>query len=105
VKNHQQIDRRSLRMVRKIVASIDADPERRGLEHAKRVCEKWVARGNVPAREWMSILTRPWEEVRRVLLDDSDDGQRLRQSDPFCGILTPQERWTIYREARADDTK
>ena len=92
-------------MVRKIVANIDADPERRGLEHAKSVCERWVAQGNVPAREWMSILMRPWEEVRRVLLDDSDEGQRLRQSDPFCGILTPEERWTIYREAGADDAE
>jgi hypothetical protein len=36
--------------------------------------------------------------VRAVLLDESDEGQRLRQSDPFCGILTPEERWKIYRE-------
>ena len=44
----------------------------------------------------MSILQRPWEEVRTLLLDESDEGQRLRQTDPFCGILTPEERWQIY---------
>lgn len=86
-------------MVRAIVARIDADPERRGLEHAREVCRRWVAAGNVPAREWMPILERPWEEIRAVLLDESDEGQRLRQSDPFVGILTPQERWAIYRDA------
>ncbi len=92
-------------MVREIVARIDADPARRGFEHAKRVCQRWVASGNVPAREWMTILALPWAEVREVLLDESDRGQRLRQSDPFCGVLSPQERWEIYRQAAADETE
>jgi hypothetical protein len=48
----------------------------------------------------MSILERPRPEIRRILLDESDEGQRLRQSDPFCGILTPEERWEFYRQAR-----
>jgi hypothetical protein len=100
VRTHQQIDRRSLAMVRRIVAKIDADPERKGLLHAKKVCERWIAQGIRSAREWRLILERPWEDVRAILLDESDEGQRLRQTDPFCGILTPQERWQIYREAR-----
>jgi hypothetical protein len=36
VRTHQEIDRRSLELVRRIVAKIDADPERQGLAHAKR---------------------------------------------------------------------
>ena len=91
-------------MVRRIVAKIDADPERRGLAHAKRVCERWVRQGIVSAREWRTLLDKPWEEVRAILLDESDEGQRLRQTDPFCGILTPTERWQIYREARERST-
>jgi len=87
-------------MVRRIVARIDADPERRGLQHAKQVCQRWVAQGIVSAREWLPILEKPWEDVREILLEESDEGQRLRQTDPFCGILTPEERWAVYREAR-----
>jgi hypothetical protein len=87
-------------MVRRIVAKIDADPERRGLQHAKQVCERWVAQGIVSAREWLPLLEKPWEEVRAILLEESDEGQRLRQTDPFCGILSTEERWAIYREAR-----
>jgi hypothetical protein len=87
-------------MVRRIVARIDADPRREGLLHAKRVCERWVAQGIISAREWLTLLQRPWEEIRSLLLDESDEGQRLRQTDPFCGILTPAERWEIYRETR-----
>ena len=86
-------------MVRRIVAKIDADPQRRGLEHAKSVCRRWVEQGRRPAIEWLAILARPWGEVRQILLDDSEEGRRLRQTDPFCGILTPTERWDVYREA------
>jgi hypothetical protein len=97
MRTHQEIDRRSLEMVRRIVARIDADPERAGLAHAKHVCERWVGQGIVSAREWLTLLDKPWKDVRAILLDESDDGQRLRQTDPFCGILTPAERWEIYR--------
>jgi hypothetical protein len=99
MRTHQEIDRRSLEMVRRIVAKIDADPERRGLAHAKRVCERWIGQGIVSAREWLPLLDKPWEEIRAILLEESDEGQRLRQTDPFCGILTPSERWQIYRES------
>lgn len=96
MRDHDAIDRRSLEMARRIVAKIDADPAL--LERAKRVCARWVERGNVPAREWMTILARPWPEIRRILIEDSEESRRLRQNDPFCGILTPAERWEIYRE-------
>ena len=88
-------------MARRIVAKIDADPRREGLNHARHVCERWVVRGNVPAREWQEILRRSWPEIRAILLDDSEESRRLRQNDPFCGILTPRERWEIYKEAAA----
>jgi hypothetical protein len=99
VKTHDDIDKRSLTMARRIVDKIDDDPAREGLDHARQVCARWLSKGNVPAREWMVILQRPWPEIREILLDDSEEGTRLRQSDPFCGILTPIERWEIYREA------
>ena len=51
-------------------------------------------------REWLQILEQPWEQIRQVLLDDSEMGRRLRQNDPFCGILSPQEHWAIYRTYR-----
>lgn len=86
-------------MARAIVAKIDHDPERAGLAKARALCKRWYRQRPVPAiKEWLEILERPWEQIRQVLLDESETGQRLRQSDPFCGIPTPQERWAIYRE-------
>lgn len=92
-------------MARRIVEIIDADPRRNGLDRARHVCARWVEMGNTPAREWLAILERPWPQIREILLSESEEGQRLRQNDPFCGILTPQERWQIYREAANDDAR
>ncbi|MHB2019639.1 MAG: hypothetical protein ACYCW6_22070 [Candidatus Xenobia bacterium] len=101
MRTHQDIDRRSLALAAAVVSRIDADPDRAGLRKARQTCERWLARRASPAAlEWMSILQRPWKEIRSILLDPGSEGQRLRQSDPFCGILTPEERWRIYREFR-----
>jgi len=101
VKTHEQIDQRSLAMARAIVEKIDRDPVQAGLAKARATCERWLkARSSSAVREWRGILGRPWEQIREVLLDGSEEGRRLRQSDPFCGILTPKERWEIYRAYR-----
>jgi len=85
-------------MARAIVAKIDADPTKTGLVRARATCERWNQQRPGPAnREWLEILSHPWGEIRAVLLDESESGSQLRQNDPFCGILTPSERWEIYR--------
>ncbi len=102
MRTHQEIDERSLRMARAIVAKIDQDPARAGLAKARSVCQRWYDQSPSPAiKEWLDILQQPWDQIREVLLDESENGKRLRQSDPFCGILTPRERWEIYREFKS----
>ena len=99
MKSHQDIDRRSLHLAREIVGRIDRDPQRRGLARAIAVCSRWER--EVPQQavaEWRELLNRDWQEIRSVLLSEGEDGQRLRQSSPFCGILSPRERWRIYKE-------
>ena len=98
MRTHGAIDNRSLALARAIAAKIDADPAHSGLERARAVCRRWYAKEPTETyREWLVILSKPWSEVRKVLVDESELGQRLRQSAPFCGILTPRERWDIYR--------
>lgn len=100
MRTHDGIDRRSLELARAIVARIDNDPARRGLRNAVRMCEHWMVAAPLPViAEWRKILDRPWEDVRCVLLNDSDDGRRLRQSSPFCSVLSARERWAVYRRA------
>ena len=105
MRTHQEIDARSLAMARAIVRKIDSDPARQGIARAKSVCERWARLGNVPGvDEWREILDLPWGRLRVVLLDASEEGQRLRQNSPFCGVIAPKERWQIYREYRDNET-
>jgi hypothetical protein len=98
MKSHEDIDQRSLELSRVIVALIDADPERKGLQKARGNCDRWLADHPTPVlREWQILLTRDWSLIRAVLLDAGHEGCRLRQSSPFCGILSSRERWDIYR--------
>lgn len=99
---HQQIDQRSLAMAQAIVELIDNDPERRGLQHARATCERWLREhGPDPAvEECAVILRRSWDDVRAVFLEESEDGRRRRQNSPFAGVLPPRQRWAIYRKFR-----
>jgi hypothetical protein len=49
-------------------------------------------------REWQTILSNhSLNEVLEILIEDSDEGQRLRQSSPFSGILSQRERLEVFR--------
>ena len=94
-----EVDRRVLDMMRLIVAKIDADPRlvRIGVENMKR----WKRRndGYQPRclDQWDELFaSEPWERLRERLLELSDEGQRLRTSHPFAGVLTQEERESVY---------
>lgn len=98
MRTHEQIDRRSLALARAVVDAIDRDPARRGLDRARLTCSRWDADAPSPAvEEWRRILAQEWEAVRRILLDPGEAGRRLRQTSPFGGVLSPRQRWEIYR--------
>ncbi|MFA5508806.1 MAG: hypothetical protein WC314_22320 [Vulcanimicrobiota bacterium] len=92
--SHQEIDERSLRLAHEVARRIDRDPSLLAKVRA------WADRQTAPAMvEWQLILHGSWSAIRATLLDPTDLGKRLRQSSPFVGILTPRERWRIYRES------
>ena len=98
VRTHQEIDQRSLALAQAVVAKIDGDPLRSGLEHARETCTRWYRDNPSPAlAEWRAVLQQEWETIRTVLLAETEAGQRLRQSSPFCGVLSAAERWAIYQ--------
>jgi hypothetical protein len=91
VSDHHKIDLRSLALARAVSEKIDRDPT-----ILNRVRE-WTAAQDAPAYiEWESILRNSWPEIRNALLDPSEEGKRLRQSSPFVGVLSPQERWEFF---------
>jgi hypothetical protein len=98
MKTHEEVDRRSLALAQAVVDAIDTDPARDGLAKARQTCARWQRQApSLAIAEWLIILQRDWEQVRPILLDPGEEGRRLRQSNPFCGVLSPRERWEIYR--------
>jgi len=109
MRTHQQIDARGLALARRVVANIETDPARQGLERARRTCRHWLEvlpeSQHAPVLEWSAILERTWSEIREALLDPGEQGNRLRQNSPFCGVLSDRERWAILRESEANDSR
>jgi len=94
---HRRIDARSLAMHRAIAEKLRADPSLLAIAHDN--LDRWskARGGSQPYWDaWREILKRPLEEVLALMVEDSEKMTAMRQSSPFAGILTPQERWAIY---------
>ena len=105
---HKVHDAVGLALARRIAEGVGAHPE--WVELAKANLDRWSRlNGDAPAllacyQEWRGILDRPIEEIRDVLLDPTDLGQRLRQNSPFAGVLTAAEVWHIKRQVHETTT-
>ena len=89
---HPHIDARILDSCRLIVQRIEEDPKRFQIALDNLEGER-ARRGHLSRarEEWRAILDRPWREIRSILLDESDEGQRLRSSHPFHGLINEEE--------------
>jgi hypothetical protein len=94
--DHMRLEKRSLALHEEIARRLSASPEL--IEIAKENIARWVERdGELPPwKEWGEILDRPLPEIIGVLTSRDEKARHLRQSSPFCGILSPRERWRIY---------
>jgi hypothetical protein len=101
--SHRLLEARSLAMHALIARKIERDPEL--LQIARRNVERWSTKrqADVPnwLDEWRELLNQPWQNVAALMTEPSENAARLRQSSPFAGILTNQERWRIYEAFRA----
>lgn len=89
-------DWRSLRMHRLIAERLRANPEG-VLSVARENIRRWSAvRGAHQYSEWTGILDLGVEAVLEVLEAETHEGQRLRSSAPFTGILSHEERNSFF---------
>ncbi len=104
--SHDWIDARSLALAQAVAEKIRRDPSllQRAFENHARWKE---SRETWPPclREWEEILAgRNVDDVLAILVEDSEDGRRRRQSSPFTGFLTPAERKEIFEHYEAIGT-
>ena len=101
MRSHEWIDQRSLAFDRAIAEKLRTAP---GLvEQARKTLDRWLEqrRPVVPSvlLEWQEILVHwPIGRILELLTSADENARRLRQSSPFCGILSPAERLTILKE-------
>jgi hypothetical protein len=95
MRSHDWIDRRSLALHEAVAAKLQANPQL--LNVARENLERWLnAAPRPPLIEWRHLLdTTPLPELLALLRATDERGARLRQSSPFAGVLTPEERQSI----------
>jgi len=102
---HAIQDRISLEFAIRTVARLKEDPSL--LELARgNLGRRMTLNKNAPGlvrcyQEWLDIIDEnSLEEVCRILTQLTDEGQRLRQNSPFCGILSQEEVLAIKAGVR-----
>lgn len=101
---HQFLDDFALAYHRRVAEKLRFKPDET-IETARRNLSRW--RGSESFTFGESKSLRDWEEILsncttnrliQILTDDSNEGRRLRQSSPFVGILSKDERLQILTE-------
>lgn len=103
VNPHQLAEERSLAAHRLIAERLRENPEL-VLQARKRVAD-WAARGTVNShycQAWQEWLELPLPELLRRLQGTDEEARALRQVTPFAGVLSPRQRWRIWRSVRED---
>jgi hypothetical protein len=65
------------------------------VDEARRRVDRWERSGRLDprwAREWRKLLDQPLAQIARTLRSSSPRTRALRQTSPFAGVLTEQER-------------
>lgn len=102
--DHQEIDARSLAMHTIIAERLKANPLL--LEKAKSNIARWRPMISPASHwyldEWEKILNNGLDATVAAATDPSERGNAMRQSNPFPGILSEEERLEFLRQWRLD---
>lgn len=70
------------------------------VHEARRRLQRWQKDGRLHpawAAEWEQILSKPLAQLAKAISADTKRARELRQSSPFAGALTEQERRRLLR--------
>lgn len=91
---HRRAELRALAYHRVVATRL----EDRLVDDVRRRLARWRAEGKIDdryAQRWEQVLGKPLGTIRRVIAQDTPEARDLRQSSPFAGTLTEQERRRI----------
>lgn len=70
------------------------------VERARRRLRRWRASDRVHPRwieEWERVLSKPLPQIAKTISADTARARELRQTSPFAGVLSQQERRQLTR--------
>jgi hypothetical protein len=98
--HHRRLEERSLALHREVVRRIRKNPDL--LTAVRDRLTKDIQSGQFSVsvtdamQEWLDLLkTDSLEKILELMIDQGEKARRLRQSTPFAGILTQEERRRI----------
>ena len=104
MRTHQEIDERSLALHRLIADKIVCEPVL--FERPKATLARWrktVCSGSQPyLEEWEHLMGLGMDACLAVAVENSQRATALRQSSPFSGVLTNQERLAFLKRWKLD---
>ena len=98
VRRHADLDARGLGIARAVAERLRRDPTlaARALEFVERRMPSASPQERLELEEWARLLrTASPARLRRILADTGERATRLRQTLPFLGILSPEERQAV----------
>lgn len=106
--NRMLIDRCGLDLNRLIVEKIRQRPELMDLVREKLdrtlADPRFPDSGKDALREWQTIFSlKSSEQILEILVEDSEEGRRRRQSTPFTGILSQREREEVFQRYKSSE--
>jgi hypothetical protein len=97
---HRTAELRSIALHRLVAERLDDD----GVERARARVDGWLATGGpVPpesAARWRVLLAQPVAVIAESLTEDTEEMRDLRQTTPFAGVISAQQRWRVIRDVR-----
>jgi hypothetical protein len=102
MKDHRLIDERSLAFCRLIARKWTRI--RRSWTQRALTCNAGWPHARPALLEWQAALEQPSHATMALLLGTNERSVRLRQSNPFAGVLTPAERNAILCEFQARES-
>jgi hypothetical protein len=98
---HELHDKKSLELHRLIAKKLMENPDLLSVAIANLSKLKDKHSNSRANDEWELILMGSIEFICKYICEESENATKLRQSSPFIGILTQQERKSIYEKVFA----
>lgn len=89
----------SLALHRAVAHRLRSNP--RLIQKAKSNLNNWLSSNQAVSAwlEWWEILeTSSVEKILKIITAETEEGQRLRSSSPFVGLITAEERRQIIKK-------